>query len=334
MWINAMKIFSVAICQVIIISLASAETVELNTGKVLVGEVRLNGEDDITVEARFPETKTVKLKYRDLTPISLYHVLERRSDPKNPKERLKLGEFAEESNLNGIAIAEYTAVKQLDNRFTKDMDDRIAGLRNAIAKDILDDAENMLEEGNPNGALMYLHTILEQYPETKASKEATKVIARAHEQAGASAEIGQKTVSDDEAPKILDEINKHLERGDRWLKAVGGHEGSSTQDQRSAERAVKYYERAWSLAKMLPVAPDDAQLKTHIIDLRDRVKEDLVKAYLTTGTIYLQRGAIPSAEEYCNKACELDPENKENHLLHRLIIEAKIYQSTGGRRIR
>jgi len=178
------------------------------------------------------------------------------------------------------------------------------------------------------------YQILEQYPETEASKEAGKLIKHAQKQAGASAEIAQKTVSDEKASRVVDKIKKNMEKGNKWFRSVGGHEDSSTHDQRSAERAVKYYEKAWASTKTLPVTSKDEQLKDLIKDLRIRIKKDLVNAYLTTGTIYLQRGSIPSAERYCNKACELEPENKENHLLHKLIIEAKIYQSTGGRRIR
>ena len=43
----------------------------------------------------------------------------------------------------------------------------------------------------------------------------------------------------------------------------------------------------------------------------------------------MQRYSIPRAEEYCNKACELAPDEKSTHALHRLIIEAKIYGSNG-----
>lgn len=332
MWAKALKMCSILAFHVLITSLANAETIDLRTGKIIVGEVSLIGEEKIVIEAIFPEIKTVSFKYDELTPISLYNVLERRIDPKNSKERLKLGEFAEESHLNGIAIAEYTAVKRLDESQEKEMDRRIAHLQEAIAKEILNDAKDMLEEKNHNGALMYLHTILEQYQKTDVSKEAKKLINRAHKQAGMSAVVSHKTVTVGKAPKVIDEIKKYLEKGDKWLKTVGGHENSSTHDQRSAEKAVKYYERAWTSTKTLPVTSDDEQLRTLIQDLRIRVKKDLVKAYLTTGTIYLQRGSIPSAERYCNKACELEPENKENHLLHKLIIEAKIYQSSGGRR--
>jgi len=160
MWIKALKICAISVSQIIITSFVFAETVELRSGKVLVGEVCIIGEEKIVVEARFPETRTINIEYDDLTPVSLYRVLERRIDPRKPSEHLKLGEFAEKTHMNGIAIAEYTAVKQLDKNLEKEMNERITRLRKAIALDILDDAQNMLEEGNPNGALMYLHTIL------------------------------------------------------------------------------------------------------------------------------------------------------------------------------
>ncbi len=60
-------------------------------------------------------------------------------------------------------------------------------------------------------------------------------------------------------------------------------------------------------------------------DLRKR----LTAAYLALGTIYLERRALPDADEWCNKACDLDPENKRSHALHTLILQAKIVNGWG-----
>ena len=112
-----------------------------------------------------------------------------------------------------------------------------------------------------------------------------------------------------------------------------GHGGSSVGDQRTAERAVRLYEAAWEKAKELPLAPGAGEAAEKVESVRARARKSLVDAYLTAGTILLQRRALPSAEEYCNRACELDPENRSNHELHRLILEARAlyYGTVGGR---
>ena len=46
-------------------------------------------------------------------------------------------------------------------------------------------------------------------------------------------------------------------------------------------------------------------------------------------TVHFQRRSLPEAERYCNLACELDPEYKPSHLLHRLVLEARAVSGFG-----
>ena len=85
--------------------------------------------------------------------------------------------------------------------------------------------------------------------------------------------------------------------------------------------------------KTLPVAPSENQVfDARVLKLRSSAKTKLVDAYLTAGTILLERRAIAGAEKYCNNACALDPENKDSHQLHGLILQAKIlgYRAQSG----
>lgn len=309
-----------------ILGLASAvhaEKLHLRSGQVLVGEVRVGEAETIEIEARFPEVKTIALQRSDLTPESLFEVLERRADPQDSARRKELGELADGLNLKGLAVAEYRAVKTLDAAQASDMDARIARLLDGIAADLLEDAKDLLEQENPRAAIMYLHTILEQYPDTEAAADAQRLMAGAHEAAGDVVEASMRTVAAKEAPKLIESVQKHLEKGDRWRAAVGAHEGSSVAGQRAAERAIGHYEDAWEEAKDLPLASGDPDLQRRIDASRASARGALLEAYLTAGSVHLQRRSIPSAERYCNKACALDPENKENHALHWLIVRAK-----------
>lgn len=307
---------------------AGAETVQLRDGRVLAGEVRLQGADTVIIDANYPKIGSFTLRRDELAPESLYQVLERRTDPKDAAKRRELGELAETLGLKGLALAEYRAVGRLDPSAAKDLDPRIARLVEGIADDILQDARDLLEDGNPESALMYLHSILEDYPDSKAAKAAKKLMLETHTTVGASATVATKTVSERDAPELVKKVTAHLAAGDKSFEAVRGHEGSTVAAQRAAERALVHYEKAWDGAKQLPVSVAAPELKAGIESLRTQAKAKLVEAYLTAGSIHLGRYSIPTAERYCNKACQLDPENKPNHELHGLILRAK---TLGGR---
>ena len=310
-------------------AISHAETLQLKSGAILVGDVELHESGDIVVTTRFPETGTFTLKRDELVPRSLYDILDRRSDPKDADARLRLGELAESAALYGIAVSDYLGVAELKPELRKEMSKRIERVREAIAAGILEDARELLKEGNPRGALMYLHTIQERYGTTRAAKDAKKLMATAHEHAGSSTDVGKKTVSEDKAPKVIKSLERDLEKGNREARKLGGHEGNSSRDAKAADKAIRYFEAAWRKTMTLPVAATDPELQSKILHLRQSGKDRLVKAYLTAGSIHLQRYSIPRAEEYCNKACELQPEDKANHELHRLIIEAKINGGNG-----
>lgn len=311
---------------------SAAETIRLKTGQTLIGDVTLSG-DDVVVDVRFPATGTLRLRRADLAPESLYDVLERRTDANDAKQRMALAETAESLGLPGQALAEYRRVLALDPASAGATRSRVAALEERLATDLLRESHEFLDGGMPNAALLRLHAVLEQYPTTDAAKRAQRVLTKAHEAAGASAEVARRTVPFAGAGKVADEVEADLKRGDAARAKVAGHEGSGgSADLRAVERAIDAYEAGWKGAKSLPAAPTpDAVLNARITALRTRSKDSLVAAYLEAGTILLQRRAVVAAERWCDKACELDPEHKTSHELHRLILEAQATNWRGSR---
>ena len=316
-------------------ALAHGDTIQLRNGETIVGTARLVGTDSVLVDRLFPEGATLSLTFDDIAPESMHAILEHASDLADVAKRRELGEFAEANGLLALAVADFTAVKRLDANSSKDMDARIVRLQEQIAGEMLADAQDLLDGGNANAALLYLHTLREKFPRTDAAKKADQLAAAAHKAVGPAAEVAAKTVAAAEAPRVATQVEGHLAKGDEARKRGGGHVGSDVKvDQRSAERAIRHYEAAWGAAKTLPVAPSgDAELDARVQRLRASAKAKLVDAYLTAGTILLERRAIPGAEKYCNSACALDPENKDNHRLHALILQAKVlsYRSDGAK---
>jgi tetratricopeptide (TPR) repeat protein len=317
-------------------ALARAETVDLKTGGTLDGEVSLGEGNAVVVLARFPRSGTITIRRSDLTPQSLYRVLERRADPKDPAAHRRLGAIAEEAGLWGTAISEYRAAKDLDPASAREMDGHVDRLTGTLAAEVLQDARDLLDEGRANAAVMHLHTLMETYPGTKAAKEAVRLLPAATKAAGPSIDVAPRTVDASAAARTLETVEAHVGKGDAATKEVAGHEGSVA-DSRASERAVGHFEAAWETAKTLPVETGDDGLDARIAGMRARAKASLVQAYLTAGTVHLQRRALPDAERWCNRACELDPGNKPNHALHGLILQAKALSIGrgfgGGRRI-
>lgn len=310
---------------------AWAETVTLRSGETLTGEVKLVGDGTIVVAQRFPEERQVTFSRDDLAPESLFEVLDRRTPAGDAAARRKLGDLAAELGLYGRAVAEYRAVKELSPATAKELDAKIAMLLEAIASDVLDDAKDLLESGRARTALMYLHTLRERYAGTPAAREAEGLMARAHKEAAAAADVAPQTVPADDVPKVLARAEANLARGQEAAKDLAGHGGATVKDQRAAEAAIVHLERAWEGARSLPVTSPDADTQRRIAEIRKAAKSELVQAHLHAGTILLGRRSIRSAEEHCNRACELDPDNAENHALHRLIVAAKALGRGGGR---
>ena len=73
------------------------------------------------------------------------------------------------------------------------------------------------------------------------------------------------------------------------------------------------------------MAPDaDVALTDRLATAQAAMRARLTEAYLALGTLHLERLALTDADEWCNKACKLDPENAHLHRLHALILQAKI----------
>jgi tetratricopeptide (TPR) repeat protein len=316
---------------VVVLSLAavaSAETVRLRDGRMIAGEVRVEGRT-VVVDATFPKVATFTLRRDEIAPESLFAVLERRADPNDVAQRRELADLAERSGLEALAIAEYRTIQRLEPGSAKELEPRIARLYDAIANDLLEEARDLLEVDDRESALMYLHTIVEDHPETKAATEAKRMIRDMQRTVAEAAAVATKTVPESEAPKLLDRVTESLNEGDEKLEGIRGFASASVKHQRAAERAIRHYERAWESAKQLPVSADTPELRGRITATRERAKSRLIDAYLTAASIHVQRRSLTSAERYCNEAYVLDPENAATHDLHRLIVQAKIFNGSG-----
>jgi hypothetical protein len=300
---------------------ARAETVHLKTGETLAGNVRMDG-DHVIVDTFYPTISTLRIRKDDLLPESLYDILERRTDVKDAPGRRALAETAEQLGLKGAALVEYLRARNFEPSSAAELDPKIQRLTEDIAADLLEDAEDLLAAGMPNSAVVRLDAVLQRFPDTKTAVRARALLPKAKEATQETPKGDDPAMSPEQVAKIADRVEKNLAKGEEASALARGHAGASgTRELRVVERAIDHLERAWERTKDLRGASDDAALAQKVATLRERARTGLVAAYLRAGTILIQRRAIPGAERYCDKACELDPANETSHELHRLIHE-------------
>ena len=302
---------------------ASAQTLELKSGEVLIGRVTTLDDKTLTIEVGYPEPQHLTLARKDVAPASLYNVLAARSEAASAQAHLALAETCRELGLPAHAIAEYREAARLDAALRPKADARIAALREEIASDLLAQAKDALAENRYGSAQFGAQAIADQYSDTPAAKDAQRILADLKAKSGGPT----RKVTAAELEAALKKAAAHAREAEQKGPQSAGH-GTSQHLQR-LERATLHLERAWETVEDL-AAPDDApQLADRLTSLRDDVRRQLVATYLAAGEVYVQRRAFPEAERYCEKACDLDPQGKPSHELHRLILQGKI--TTGWR---
>ncbi len=306
-----------------------AQTVQLRSGAVLVGDVDItDGGTKILVHVRYPKVEDRLVNRDEVTPRSLYAIFERRADRKSAESVWTIAMLAKEARMYGNAISDLRAFKKLAPKKAHAADTAIKEVRELLAESLLQGARQSLATENPRAALVYIHTIKEQYPETKAARETSKLMSVAHARAGKRVDIAIKTVSEKAAPKVLAKIAKYRGKGDHALEHTNNRNRALIRGSKrrlALDRAIAQYRKAWEAAKTLPVAVESPELQAQIRLTKKVARKLLVGALIEAATLQLSRTSVTKAESYCNEACALDPDNPRLRDVHKTILEAKAY---------
>jgi hypothetical protein len=305
-----------------------SQTLELRSGEILIGRVAGVNEREIVVETGYPEPVTRTVSRGDLAPLSLYSLMAMRSDPADAKAHVKLAQLARENGLPAQAIAEYREAGRLDPSLKGAMETAVTEVRRGLAADLLDDAREAMADGRLAAARLLLHAIASTYADTPAAKDAVALAAemRTKEQ---PALAGTKVLSPKEVEAAMKRASDHEKRADSGGK-TSPHGGAK--EQRRLETEIGHLESAWNAVKGIGGAEGDPGLTDRLLRQREEIRRTLTGAYLAIGTVLVERRALPGADAYCEKACELDPGNKDSHALHGLILQAKISRGYGRAR--
>lgn len=309
-----------------------AQTLELRTGEVVIGRVLEVDADTISVEVTFPTVSERSIPRSEIEPRSIYALLSARIDQADAKAHLALAATCRKLGLFALAIAEAREAGRRDSVYSSTVDKMISELRGEIAAELLRQAENDFADDRVGSARVAAHVVLRDYEETASAKGAKQLMEKIAARVGPA----PREVTAEEIEKLVAAVRRDLER---TQEATAAPAHGSMRDQRALERAIARLEKAWekignlvgprgdttaSSGTTSAATPAD-RLSSAQADLRRR----LTAAYLSLGSIYLQRRALPDADAWCNKACELDPENQHLHRLHELILQAKIVGGWG-----
>jgi tetratricopeptide (TPR) repeat protein len=299
------------------------QTLETRSGEVFVGRVLKVEDQSVQIAVGYPEETTMTLDRVKLTPLSVYVALASQAQPNDAQAHLRLARACVDLGLPIYAIAEYREAARLDPALKTDSDAKILEVRRALAADLLADAREAFDENRLSAARLLVMSILGTYKDTPSANEASQLLEKIKTQESAGRKVHEVPASDVET--ALRKMGGHLKSADQ-AGTPSPHGGSK--EQRRLESLVAHLEQAWAAIKDLAAAPGEKEIGDRLTSARDQTRRRLVDAYLSLGAIYLGRRAIPNAEANCEKACELDPENKDNHALHDLILNAKL---VGGR---
>ena len=310
----------------------AGEAIVLKDGSVYIGDVRDVTADSVIANVEHPAPGEQTFARTDLTDESLWRLLTTRIAEGDAKGRLELGRWAEKRALLTPALFEYQRAEK-SPEFAATAGERIRDLESRLAMQLFDEGEELLILGKPASAKQYFLVLIERYPTTSLAQVAKLRVDRAQKEIAAplaakkSPGSGDAVLSKSAWDREIAKAVKHSVRAERYEKRAV-HGDRSVQQARDLKRAVKHLEEAVEIVQDLGPTPDGANDAT-VNALRNDIHKRLLKTYLDLGLVYLLRQSIPQAEEWCVKACDLDPQNAESHTLHKRIIEARLASQWG-----
>ncbi len=338
-----MRLKSMILMSLVFVNLAFAtpalatETLMNSDGATYHGEVVEVTDSTVVIDADWPPLGRVTLQASELEPRSWWQVRSNRLGD-DTEARLALAKWAESRGLLVQAVSELRKARR-DAAATERADAEIARLGTKIAEDLVARGDAFLAEGRPAAAQRYFEIVATRYAKTDVAATARERLATVRE---ALAQAARARKEAREASRALSafrqqasawdadvkNIRLHVEKADEHGAKVAGH-ARSVRDSRHLRERRTHLEAAWKKAEELGlppegVAPDDADR------IRDAVKAKLLATYLRLGESELLRGSVARAEDWCTKACDLDPEGKENHALHGRIIDALLLSGAYG----
>ncbi|MEM7201689.1 MAG: hypothetical protein AAF628_15580 [Planctomycetota bacterium] len=304
---------------------ASAQTLELRSGEVIIGAVESIGDDVVSVRVGGADAAEIRrIATGDIAPQSHYGLLAGRADASDADAHQELADVATRIGLPLHAMAELREVARLAPDRGAAVKAQIQAIRESVAQTLVDEAKEQLLDHRYTSAKLNTEVVLQDYPETKVAAAAQKLMDEAVVKMRGNGDdakpVGEKAIA-----KALEAAQRRQAAADKVGVSLTGGFRFTVKEKTKRERAVRHLEAAWkSVAKVVPDASVPPAAADAFTTTRESIRDTLGQHYLGLGSVLVQRFALPSAEDYNVKACSLDPNSGGCRDLQSLIIQARI----------
>lgn len=318
---------------------AQIRSLRLRSGETVLGTVTDVGSEAVQMQVSYPEAGRRSIARKDIAPASLWNLLAARAPADDADAHVELARTARELGLTGQAIAALRQAARLDPARREDLEQDIAAIRTGTAQELLQQARAAKEAGRTAAARLMLQAIVERYADTDAAAEAKTLreqLSRTASARPAAAAPDRGSPADAtasgaepaapapgtetmDADRLRDLLERADERLQRTARVADPSAPSTVEDQRALERRIDLLEPLWRRIAKVAAPADEAALAQQLQRVRSRTRSTLLDAYVGIGSILAQREAYPEAQDYAERACDLDPDSRGCHDLYRLI---------------
>lgn len=308
---------------------ATAEVLELKSGETLIGRVTEVTNEGLQIRVGFPRNEQLSVQTEQIKPASLYAVLSARIDPNSAKDRAELAQTCLDLGLMGHAIAEFREAISLDPALRDKHGGKIRQIQEEVAEGIFREIQNALKENRLSHAKLNSEVLVEFYPETAAGKKAKRTLDDIMTQKKAM--MSREAKKEEAIRTSLKEAERLEARAEKLASRVKSDISRKAKDRKINQQVAQILESAYSKVRNIETLPEERNERygSELLATQRRLQTKLGQQYLKLGTAFVQIRALPTAEQYSVKACELDSEGRSCARLQNLIIQARLTSGWG-----
>lgn len=311
------------------ISSATAETIELVSGEVLIGRVLEITPETLQMEVLWPEQEEREIPTGDVTAESLYTTMAIHSDPEDPDARERLAQTCVRLDLPAHAVAEFREAARLDPSRAEACDEKIMEVVENLAKSLKQEAADHMAAGRYSAAELILDVLVNRFKRSATAQGCAPLLQAAREKLRAAQE--GVPVPNARLREQLRTAQALEARADEL--GVEGIEpySNSVLHLRRVGDVVTHLQRAWNQLAGYAPREEDPELLDELLVTRERIRSKLVDRLLLEGTIQVRAHALLQAEDRNQRAHALAPDDPRCRELQDLIVRARMAREGSDR---
>lgn len=330
---------------------ATAETIELKTGKTIEGEVLAFVADEVTIELK--SGAKVVLKLEALAPRTIVRIKQRDIADDDADGWMALGDYSRDTGMWSKARGYYKRAAKAEFARSDDVDAQLAALDDLEAAELYKQAAKAFRVQQLSEARRHAKTLIKRFPTSTWRARAEDLAADAQaalDAIAAAKKGGAKPVIKGKVNKPADpgrpadpselkgqlkvlhgKLAKLEQHGDaiteKALEADG--KGSVSGARRAYEEAVKHYQLA---VRHLPLVLKHTREPRELAlfsEMKKRLIRKIVRGLSNAATVAMRSGNFRSATSFVDLGLAYDPANRELLTLKQEIDSSRInYKAT------